>query len=116
MRRTVLIYINQIIYFWNEQFSKASLCINEALLSYFYDRDYLGFGGLKKGRKDFLCIFNFSDHSIYPTDADHYRLYWGDDREALLDEVTNLPTYSLSDMSDKEIVHAMTQLIIGSPL
>lgn len=49
----------------------------------------------------------FSDHGIAPTDADHYHLYWGDDREALLDEVTNWPTYYPSDMDGHEIAHEM---------
>lgn len=39
------------------------------------------------------AYIQFSDHGISPTDADHYHLYWGDDREALLDEVVNWPTY-----------------------
>ncbi|SFL44770.1 zinc transport system substrate-binding protein [Gracilibacillus orientalis] len=49
----------------------------------------------------------FSDHSIYPTEADHYHLYWGDDREALLEEVTNWPTYYPSDMDGHDIAHEM---------
>ncbi|SES26271.1 zinc transport system substrate-binding protein [Gracilibacillus ureilyticus] len=49
----------------------------------------------------------FSDHSIYPTKAGHYHLYWGDDREELLKEVTHWPTYYPSEMSGEEIVHEM---------
>ncbi|WP_438313217.1 metal-binding protein ZinT [Sporosarcina sp. FA9] len=49
----------------------------------------------------------FSDHSIYPTEADHYHLYWGNDREALLDEVINWPTYYPSEMDGRGIVHEM---------
>ncbi|WP_163539878.1 metal-binding protein ZinT [Gracilibacillus sp. YIM 98692] len=49
----------------------------------------------------------FSDHSIYPNEADHYHLYWGDDREALLDEVTNWPTYYPSEMDGHDIAHEM---------
>lgn len=49
----------------------------------------------------------FSDHSIYPNEADHYHLYWGDDREALLDEVINWPTYYPSKMDGHEIAHEM---------
>ncbi|MFC7063211.1 metal ABC transporter solute-binding protein, Zn/Mn family [Halobacillus seohaensis] len=51
----------------------------------------------------------FSDHSIYPTKADHYHLYWGDDRGALLDEVTNWPTYYPSDMDGNDIAHEMME-------
>ncbi|MFC3389990.1 metal-binding protein ZinT [Aidingimonas halophila] len=49
----------------------------------------------------------FSDHAIFPTDADHFHLYWGDDRDALLEEVTNWPTYYPSDLDGQEIVHEM---------
>jgi zinc transport system substrate-binding protein len=53
------------------------------------------------------AYIQFSDHSIEPTDAHHYHLYWGDDREALLEEVTNWPTYYFSDLSGEEIAHEM---------
>ncbi|GIN19741.1 zinc ABC transporter substrate-binding protein AdcA [Siminovitchia fordii] len=49
----------------------------------------------------------FSDHSIYPNEADHYHLYWGDDRKALLDEVTHWPTYYPSEMDGHDIAHEM---------
>lgn len=49
----------------------------------------------------------FSDHSIYPTEADHYHLYWGNDREALFDEVVNWPTYYPSEMDGHGIAHEM---------
>lgn len=49
----------------------------------------------------------FSDHAISPTDADHFHLYWGDDREALLGEVTNWPTYYQSDLEGEGIVREM---------
>lgn len=49
----------------------------------------------------------FSDHRIAPDAADHYHLYWGDDRAALLEEVTNWPTYYPSSLDAKEIVHEM---------
>jgi zinc transport system substrate-binding protein len=49
----------------------------------------------------------FSDHSIYPTKAGHYHLYWGDKREALLNEVTNWPTYYPSEMTGEEIADEM---------
>ncbi|OMF56780.1 hypothetical protein BK139_14260 [Paenibacillus sp. FSL R5-0490] len=51
----------------------------------------------------------FSDHSIYPTEASHYHLYWGDDREKLLDEVTHWPTYYPSDMDGHDIAHEMME-------
>lgn len=49
----------------------------------------------------------FSDHKIAPAAADHYHLYWGDDRAALLEEVTNWPTYYASSLSADEIVEEM---------
>jgi zinc transport system substrate-binding protein len=49
----------------------------------------------------------FSDHKIAPEKADHYHLYWGNDRAALLEEVTNWPTYYASSLDAKEIVHEM---------
>ncbi|MRX74419.1 ZinT/AdcA family metal-binding protein [Bacillus lacus] len=49
----------------------------------------------------------FSDHGIFPNKADHYHLYWGDDREALLDEITHWPTYYPSDMDGHDIAHEM---------
>ncbi|NMG38922.1 ZinT/AdcA family metal-binding protein [Chelativorans sp. ZYF759] len=49
----------------------------------------------------------FSDHKIAPAAADHYHLYWGDDRAALLEEVTNWPTYYPSSLSADEIVSEM---------
>ncbi|MEP2530718.1 metal-binding protein ZinT [Shimia sp.] len=49
----------------------------------------------------------FSDHKIVPTKADHYHLYWGDDRAELQSEVTNWPTYFPSDLSGSEIASEM---------
>ncbi|WP_439328898.1 metal-binding protein ZinT [Devosia geojensis] len=49
----------------------------------------------------------FSDHKIAPEAADHYHLYWGDDRAALLEELTNWPTYYPSSLSAEEIVAEM---------
>jgi len=49
----------------------------------------------------------FSDHKIAPAAADHYHLYWGNDRAALLKEVTNWPTYYPSSLNAKQIVEEM---------
>lgn len=49
----------------------------------------------------------FSDHRIAPAKADHYHLYWGDDRKALLNEVTNWPTYYGSSLTGEEIAGEM---------
>ena len=38
-------------------------------------------------------FIQFSDHRIAPEKVGHYHLYWGDDRDAVLAELTNWPTY-----------------------
>ena len=53
---------------------------------------------------DMPNYIQFSDHNIFPTDSHHYHLYWGDDREELLDEVTHWPTYYPSDLDADDIV------------
>lgn len=53
------------------------------------------------------AFIQFSDHGIFPEDADHYHLYWGDDRAALLEEVTNWPTYYPSSLSGEQIAEEM---------
>lgn len=49
----------------------------------------------------------FSDHAIAPGKAGHYHLYSGNDRAALLEEVTNWPTYYPSGLTADEIVKEM---------
>ncbi|ETX27982.1 ZinT family metal-binding protein [Roseivivax isoporae] len=49
----------------------------------------------------------FSDHRIAPEASDHYHLYWGDDRAALFEEVTNWPTYYPAQLDAQEIVDEM---------
>lgn len=50
----------------------------------------------------------FSDHSIYPTKADHYHIYFGDDKhDTLLNELDNWPTYYFSNLSGEEIAEEM---------
>ncbi|MFP5116447.1 metal-binding protein ZinT [Bacillaceae bacterium C204] len=50
----------------------------------------------------------FSDHSIYPTKAEHYHIYFGDeDHVTLLNELDNWPTYYFSNLSGKAIVEEM---------
>ncbi|NPD15346.1 metal-binding protein ZinT [Xinfangfangia sp. D13-10-4-6] len=53
------------------------------------------------------AFMQFSDHIIAPQKADHYHLYWGDDRAALLQEVTNWPTYYPASLSEAQIVSEM---------
>lgn len=56
---------------------------------------------------DMPAYIQFSDHSIFPTTSHHYHLYWGDDRAALLDEVTNWPTYYPSELDAEAIAREM---------
>ena len=52
-------------------------------------------------------FIQFSDHRIAPEKADHYHLYWGNDRSALLKEVTNWPTFYPAPLSGKQIADQM---------
>lgn len=52
-------------------------------------------------------FIQFSDHRIAPEKADHYHLYWGDDRAALLQEVTNWPTYYPASLDGAQILAEM---------
>lgn len=54
------------------------------------------------------AFIQFSDHKIAPAAADHYHLYWGDDRAALLKELTNWPTYYPASLDADEIVAEMS--------
>lgn len=50
----------------------------------------------------------FSDHSIYPTKAEHYHIYFGDENhETLLNQLDNWPTYYFSNLSGEEIAKEM---------
>lgn len=60
-----------------------------------------------EGDDDAPQYIQFSDHRVAPAVADHYHLYWGEDRAALLEEVTNWPTYYPASLSADEIVHDM---------
>ncbi|WP_163851826.1 metal-binding protein ZinT [Pseudooceanicola aestuarii] len=53
------------------------------------------------------AFIQFSDHRIAPEKSDHYHLYWGDDRAALLAEVTNWPTYFPAGLSGSQVAEAM---------
>lgn len=53
------------------------------------------------------AYIQFSDHAIAPTHANHFHLYWGEDRVALLKEVKNWPTYYSADLSGKEVADEM---------
>ncbi|WP_054707871.1 metal-binding protein ZinT [Bacillus sp. JCM 19041] len=56
---------------------------------------------------DMPTYIQFSDHSIFPTKSHHFHLYWGDNREALLEEVANWPTYYPTDLDAAQIAREM---------
>ncbi|MBO6900895.1 MAG: metallochaperone AztD [Rhizobiaceae bacterium] len=60
-----------------------------------------------EGDADAPQYIQFSDHKIAPGAADHYHLYWGDDRARLLEELTNWPTYYPASLSAEQIVDEM---------
>ncbi|MGN8646678.1 ZinT family metal-binding protein [Gracilibacillus sp. HCP3S3_G5_1] len=62
---------------------------------------------LVDGADEMPPYIQFSDHHIFPVDSHHYHLYWGDDREELLEEVTNWPTYYPSELDKDGIVNDM---------
>ncbi len=62
---------------------------------------------LVNGSEDMPQYIQFSDHNIFPVDSHHYHLYWGDDREELLEEVTNWPTYYPSHLDADGLVRDM---------
>jgi len=59
--------------------------------------------------KEMPQYIQFSDHSISANNADHYHLYWGDDRKALLEEVINWPTFYPSELDGHTIAHEMME-------
>ncbi|RNA66253.1 metal-binding protein ZinT [Alteribacter keqinensis] len=61
----------------------------------------------EEGDEEMPAYIQFSDHNIFPTKSDHFHLYWGDDRERLLDEVTNWPTYYPAHMDGNDIKQEM---------
>ncbi|MEN2767964.1 metal-binding protein ZinT [Ornithinibacillus xuwenensis] len=61
----------------------------------------------EEGVEGVPTYIQFSDHSIYPTDAHHFHLYWGDDRQALLEQLENWPTYYPSELDGDGIVAEM---------
>lgn len=62
---------------------------------------------LVDGADEMPQYIQFSDHNIFPAESYHFHLYWGDDREELLEEVTHWPTYYPSELNEKGIVRDM---------
>ena len=53
------------------------------------------------------AFIQFSDHRIAPEKVGHYHLYWGDDRAAVMAELTNWPTYYPAKLDAQGILHEM---------
>ena len=53
------------------------------------------------------AFLQFSDHIIAPQKSDHFHIYLGEDRAALLTEITNWPTFYPRDLSAEMIVEEM---------
>jgi zinc transport system substrate-binding protein len=54
-------------------------------------------------------FIQFSDHTIAPAKAGHFHLFWGNDRSAVLQELSNWPTYYPAPLDAKAIVHEMLE-------
>lgn len=61
------------------------------------------------GDDDAPEYIQFSDHIISPEKSGHYHLYWGDDRDELLEEVDHWPTYYPESQSIDDIKKDMLQ-------
>ena len=59
------------------------------------------------GDADAPAYIQFSDHRIAPSKSDHYHLYWGNDRAALLEEVAHWPTFYPAGLSGADILQEM---------
>lgn len=49
----------------------------------------------------------FSDHNIYPKKAHHFHIFVGNDKQKVLDELENWPTYYPSNLSKEEVKEEM---------
>lgn len=52
-------------------------------------------------------FIQFSDHKIAPETSDHFHLYAGEDRAALLEELTHWPTYYPASLDSAGILREM---------
>lgn len=62
---------------------------------------------LVEGSEEAPKYLQFSDHNIFPEESFHFHLYWGDDRDQLLEEMDNWPTYYPSDLDADGLVRDM---------
>ncbi|QLK86864.1 zinc ABC transporter substrate-binding lipoprotein AdcA [Staphylococcus sp. 17KM0847] len=57
--------------------------------------------------EDLPKYVQFSDHNIAPTKTSHYHIFMGNDRDKVLKELDNWPTYYPSDLSKEEVKEEM---------
>lgn len=99
---------------------KVTFHRGQQVISGDYASDGLEVLTYKKGNRGVRFIFKkisgdeaapnfiqFSDHLIAPEKAGHYHLYWGNDRSALLKQLSNWPTYYPDDLNGKQILEEM---------
>jgi zinc transport system substrate-binding protein len=99
---------------------KVTFFRGETAVSGDYETDGHEILTYKKGNRGVRFIFKkvggdeaapsfiqFSDHIIAPQKAGHYHLYWGNDRAAVLKELTNWPTYYPANLDGKQILEEM---------
>lgn len=100
--------------------SEVSFTSDQGTVSGQYDSDGHEILTYEKGNRGVRFIFEkvsgdadaprfiqFSDHIIAPQKSDHFHLYWGDDRAALLAQLDNWPTYYPASLSAAEIAAEM---------
>ncbi|WP_339183498.1 ZinT/AdcA family metal-binding protein [Oceanobacillus sp. FSL W7-1293] len=59
---------------------------------------------LEEGDEEAPQNIQFSDHIIAPQKSSHFHIYWGDDKDELLEEVDQWPTYYPEDWSEEQII------------
>ncbi|KIX90921.1 zinc ABC transporter substrate-binding protein [Staphylococcus microti] len=60
-----------------------------------------------KASKDLPKYVQFSDHNIAPVKTGHYHIFVGNDRDKVLKELENWPTYYPADLSKEEVKEEM---------
>jgi len=62
---------------------------------------------LVDGSDEMPEYIQFSDHNIFPEESHHYHLFWGEDRDTVLEEMDNWPTYYPADLDATGLVRDM---------
>lgn len=62
---------------------------------------------LVDGSDEMPEYIQFSDHNIFPKESSHYHLFWGNNRNTVLEEMDNWPTYYSADLDATGLVRDM---------